>query len=99
MNHHKYPNKDSVCAFLFGLYHDGATGVISVNDDKRHISLYVNNGHIVYADGIDDESSLLREIASKKTLEQELVDDLNKVKREDPDSLGTPLIERRLISQ
>lgn len=99
MNKEKYSESDFFCSFLLGLYHDSATGIIKVNNDKRSISLYINNGHIVYADGLDDESSLLREIASKKALEQEMIDDLNGIRREDPDSLGSTLIERRLVSQ
>jgi len=91
--------KDLLSTLLLKLHHDTVTGVVTVKDNQRTIKIYLNNGHIVYADGIDKESQLLKEIAAKRKLDQNQSDELNLIKENDPQSLGEALIRRKLITQ
>ncbi|MBN1104311.1 MAG: hypothetical protein JXL84_12915 [Deltaproteobacteria bacterium] len=96
------PSKDSKELFLANLllklHHDDMTGVVTVKDNRRAVRIYLRRGHVVYADGIDKDSLLLREIAAKKGLDQRELDDLKRIKERDPQSLGKTLIERKIIS-
>jgi hypothetical protein len=96
------PSKDSKELFLANLllklHRDEMTGVVTVKDNRRAVKIYLRKGHVVYADGIDKDSLLLREIAAKKGLDQSQLDDLKRIKEKDPQSLGKALIERKIIS-
>ncbi|MBN2124309.1 MAG: DUF4388 domain-containing protein [Deltaproteobacteria bacterium] len=84
---------------LLKLHHDEMTGVVTVKDDRRALRIYLNRGHVVYADGVDKDTQLLQEIGAKRKLDEGLMEELKDVKDKDPQSLGRVLIERKLISQ
>jgi len=84
---------------LLKLNNDGMSGVVTVKDNKRALKIYFKNGHVVYADGIDVDSQLIKEIAAKKKLDDNQLDQLKNIQNKDPQSLGKALIEEKLISQ
>ena len=75
------------------------TGVVTVKDNRRAIKIYLKNGHVVYADGIDKDSQLIKEIATKRKLGQDQINELKNIKEKDPHSFGKALIDRKFISQ
>jgi len=97
------PNLNSKKVFLANLllrlHHDQMNGVVTVKDNQRSLKIYLKSGHVVYANGIDKDSQLLKEIAIKKGLDQSQSDELNNIKEKNPQSLGKTLIERNLITQ
>lgn len=56
---------------LLKLHHDQTTGVRTVKDGRSTIRIYLQGGHMVYADGIDKEAELLRKIEAKRPLDPE----------------------------
>lgn len=84
---------------LLKLYRDEMTGVVTVKDNRRAVKVYLKRGHVVYADGVDKDSQLLKEIATKRGLGQTQVEELRTIKEKDPQSFGKVLIEKKLISQ
>ncbi|MFC1824437.1 DUF4388 domain-containing protein [Thermodesulfobacteriota bacterium] len=84
---------------LLKLHQDHATGIVSVKDNRRAMKVYIKEGHIVFADGIDADSKLIKQIASKKNLAQSQLEELSGIKEKDPQSLGKILIEKKLITQ
>jgi hypothetical protein len=84
---------------LLKLYHEGKTGVVTVTNNRRRLMIYLKNGHVVYAEGIDTDSQLLKEIASKNKLDRNQLDVLNDMKEREPHSLGRILLERNIISK
>lgn len=95
------PNSREVflSSLLLKLYLDEMTGVVTVKDNRRSVKVYLQRGHVVYADGVDKDSQLLKEIATKRGLGQSQIEELRTIKEKDPQSLGKVLIEKRLISQ
>jgi len=91
--------KDLLSTLLLKLHHDTVTGVATVKDNKRTIKIYLKSGHIVYADGIDRESLLLKEIVARRKLDQNITDELNLLNKKDPQSLGKTLIRQELITK
>jgi hypothetical protein len=94
----KYSKEPFLANLLLRLHHDEMTGVVTVEDNVRAVKIYLCKGHVVYADGIDKDTLLLREMAAKKRLDQSQLDDLKRLKERDPQSLGQALIERKIIS-
>jgi hypothetical protein len=91
--------KTLLSTLLLQLYHGATTGVLTVKDNRRTLNLYFKSGHVVYADGIDTDSQLLKKIAGKKNLDPNQLDELKDIKDKVPQSLGKILIERKLLSQ
>jgi hypothetical protein len=91
--------KPSLSGLLLKLHHENMTGVITVKGETKSIEIYMKSGHVVYAEGVDRESRLLKEIAAKKRIDQTQLDELNKIREEDPQSFGQTLIKRKLISR
>jgi len=75
------------------------TGVVTVKGEQRAIEIYMKSGHVVYAEGIDRENQLLKEIAEKKRLDQTQLDELKKIRAKEPQSIGNALLKRKLISR
>jgi hypothetical protein len=75
------------------------TGMVTVKRELRAIEIYMKSGHVVYAEGIDRESQLLKEIAKKKRLDQTQLAELKKIREEEPQSIGQVLLKRKLISR
>lgn len=94
------PNENKVLLpnLLLKLHNDGLTGVVTVKDNRRTLKIYLKDGHVVYADGIDKDAQLLKEIASKKKLAPGQLEELQAIKQRDPQSLGKTLIEKNIIS-
>ena len=89
----------SLANLLLKLHHERTTGVVTIKDDRLAIRVYLKNGHVVYADGIDKESQLLKEIAAKRRLDPSKLEELKTVKIKTPHSLGKTLTEQKIISQ
>ena len=87
-----------LAGLLVKLHHDKMTGVVTVKDNQRALKIFLKEGYVVYADGIDKDIQLLKEIATKKKLENQEQEELKSLKEKDPQSLGRILIERKLIS-
>ena len=68
------------------------TGVVTVKDNRRAIKIYIKAGHVVYADGIDKDSQLIKEIATKRKLGQDQIDELKNIREKDPQSFGKTLL-------
>jgi hypothetical protein len=91
--------KSDFCRLLLRLHREEATGMIVLKAGERRLAVYVKGGDIVYADGIDKESSLLKQIASRKKLNREERVQLDRLLEEQPLYFGKTLIERNLISK
>jgi len=94
-----YNLKSDFCRLLLRLHREEATGVILLRGGERRLAVYIKGGDIVYADGIDKESSLLKGIASREKLNQEERVQLRRLLEEEPLHFGKTLIERNLISK
>ena len=73
--------------------------MIVLKEGERQLAVYVKGGDVVYADGIDRESSLLEEIASRKKLSRKTCDQLGRLLEEEPLNFGKTLVERNLVSK
>ena len=58
--------KTQLPALLIKLYRDHMTGMVTVKDDRRSLRIYLKEGYIISADGMEAESRLIKEIAKKK---------------------------------
>lgn len=99
MDSNAKPKDVPLVDLLLKLHHDEMSGVVSVKDERKAIRFYLKKGHIVYADGIDKDSQLLREIAAKRSLSQAQLDELKVIREKDPQQLGKVLIDQKLINQ
>lgn len=88
----------SLANLLLKLHYEHTTGVVTIKDDRRAIRVYLKSGHVVYADGIDKEAQLLKEIAAKRRLDPSKLQELKTVKEKDPHSLGKTLTQQKIIS-
>jgi hypothetical protein len=84
---------------LLRLYYDGMSGEVIVRDKRRTIKICLEEGSVVYAEGIDKDRQLLKEIAVKKRLDQNQLEELEHISETDPQSLGKTLVERKLIPE
>jgi len=84
---------------LLKLYYDGRSGEVVVSDKRRTIKIYLEEGNVVYAEGVDEGKQFLREIAGQKGLGPSQLKELEKIMEKDPQSLGKTLLERRLVSE
>lgn len=99
MDSNRNSKKPSLPSLLLKLHHENMTGMVTVKGEQRAIEIYMKSGHVVYAEGIDRENQLLKEIAAKKRLDQTQLDELKKIRAEDPQSIGNALLKRKLISR
>lgn len=99
MNTDQNSKKVILTSLFLKLHNDNMTGVVTVKDSQKAIKIYLQGGHVVYAEGIDKDSQLLKEIAAKKRLDQAQLNELKTIKEKDPHSLGETLIQRKLISK
>ncbi|NNG08192.1 MAG: hypothetical protein HKM90_10735 [Desulfobacteraceae bacterium] len=84
---------------LLKLYYDGMSGEVVVRDKLRTIKLYLEEGNVVYAEGVDEGRQLLREIGAKKGLDPRQLKALEQINERDPQSLGKALLDRKLLSE
>ena len=84
---------------LLKLYFDGMSGEVLVQDKSRRIRLYLEEGNVIYAEGVDEGRQLLREIAAKKGLDPQQLEALEQINERDPQSLGEALLDRKLLSE
>ncbi len=99
MNFGLNPKKVVLSRELLRLYYDGMSGEVVVRDKLRTIRIYLDEGNVVYAEGIDEGRQFLREIAAKKGLDPRQLKQLEEIREKDPQSLGKTLLERGLISE
>lgn len=88
----------SLANLLLKLHYEQTTGIVTIKDDRRAVRVYLKSGHVVYADGIDKEAQLLKEIAAKRRLDPANIQELNKVKEKDPHSFGKTLTGQKIIT-
>jgi hypothetical protein len=92
-------SKQIPCSSLFlDLYHKKKTGVVTLKNDRLNIKIYLHKGLLVHVEGIDRETKLLREIAKRKDIDPNQINELEKIKEEDPFSFGQRLIDLGLMS-
>ncbi|MFH1488103.1 MAG: DUF4388 domain-containing protein [Pseudomonadota bacterium] len=84
---------------LVKLHRDGVSGVVTLKDDRKALRIYLRGGHVVFADGIDKDSQLLKEITAKRHLDPQQIEELKKIIEKDPLSLGKVLLEKKILSQ
>ncbi|MGD9040422.1 MAG: hypothetical protein PVH82_12350 [Desulfobacteraceae bacterium] len=84
---------------LLRLYYDGMSGEVVVSDRLRTIKIYLDEGNVVYAEGVDEGKRFLREIAGQRGLGPSQLKELEQISEKDPQSLGKTLLERRLVSE
>ena len=94
-----HPNRVFLANLLLKLHRDKMTGVVTAKDDQRAIKIYVKDGFVVFADGIDKDSQLIKEIAEKRKLSGDQLAEIRRIKEKDPHSLGRVLMERKLLSR
>lgn len=82
---------------LVKLNRDQMTGTVTIKDNTRSLRLYLNQGHIVGADGLDAERRLIKELTRKKDLSSKSIGELQQALEKAPGSLGRVLVERGLI--
>jgi hypothetical protein len=84
---------------LIKLNRDEMTGMVTIKDDRRSLRVYLRQGHVASADGLNAESRLIEEIARKKSLSPASVGRLRELLSKDPRSLGRTLVDRGLIKR
>ena len=89
----------SLANLLLKLHYEQTTGIVTIKDARRAVRVYLKSGHVVYADGIDKEAQLLKEIAAKRRLDPSKIQELNTVKEKDPHSFGKTLTQQKIIPQ
>ena len=89
----------SLANLLLKLHYEQTTGIVTIKDERRAVRVYLKSGHVVYADGIDKEAQLLKEIAAKRRLDPSKIQELNTVKEKDPHSFGKTLTQQKIITQ
>ena len=83
---------------LIKLNRNQLTGMVTIKDNKRSLRVYLKQGNIVSADGLDVESRLIKEVVAKKGLSAVDADELGRIREKDPGSLGRALVDRGLVS-
>ena len=99
MNSGLDPNRVFLSRELLKLYYDGLSGEVVVRDKLRTIRIYLDEGNVVYAEGVDGGKQFLRDVAAKKGLDSRQVKQLEQIREKDPQSLGKTLLERKLVSE
>jgi hypothetical protein len=99
MNSGLNSNRALLSRELLKLYYDGMSGEVVVRDKLRTVKIYLDEGNVVYAEGVDEGRQFLREIAAKKGLDSRQLKELEQIWEKDPQSLGKTLLERRLVSE
>jgi hypothetical protein len=99
MNSGLNPNRVVLCKELLRLYYEGMSGELVVSEKLRTIKIYLEEGNVVYAEGVDEGKQFLREIAGQKGLSPSQLKELEQIMEKDPQFLGKTLLERRLVSE
>ena len=99
MDAHPNFKKSNFSTPFLKIYHEKKTGVVTVKSDRVTIKIYLDNGLLVYAEGLDTDRTLIRKIAARKGLGQNQLNKLIKLRESNPHLLGKTLIESGLISR
>jgi hypothetical protein len=99
MVEHSVLKKSSLSEFFLKLHLDQMTGVLTVKDGKSAIKIYLREGKVMHAEGLESDMRLLEEIAKKKGLDPKQFYELLQIKERNPHSLGRALIEGGLLSR
>lgn len=94
----QYLQRREYFSFFNELYSSQKTGVLVVDNDRCEVKIYLSRGVLLFTEGPDRETALLKKIAAKKRLEQDQLNELIKIRERNPHSLGKLLIEKRFIS-
>jgi hypothetical protein len=77
---------------------EGTNGILRIFGNGYNLSIYIENGEIVYAEGIDKEEQLLNLMRKKKIAPDTLLQRAQEIKEMDPYALGSFLLAQKLIS-
>jgi hypothetical protein len=99
MVEHPHLKESSLSGFFLKLHRDQKTGVLTVKDGKSAIKIYLREGKVMHAEGLESDMRLLEEISKKKGLEPKQFYELIQIKERNPHSLGHALIEGGLLSR
>ncbi len=77
---------------------EGTNGVITISHPRRNLSIFIENGEVVYADGIDKEEQLLNLMSRRGIVSGSLLAQLRELKKENPFAFGPGLLGKKLIS-
>ncbi len=73
--------------------------MVIIKDDALTIKIFLDNGLLIHAEGIDKDTALIKEIGNRKGFSSDQLDILLQIKKNDPHSLGKALIDHQLISR
>jgi hypothetical protein len=99
MVEHPHLKESSLSGFFLRLHRDQKTGVLTVKDGKSAIKIYLREGKVMHAEGLESDMRLLEEISKKKGLDPKQFYELIQIKERNPHSLGQALIEGGLLSR
>jgi hypothetical protein len=99
MVEHPHLKESSLSGFFLKLHRDQKTGVLTVKDGKSAIKIYLREGKVMHAEGLESDMRLLEEISKKKGLDPKQFYELIQIKERNPHSLGQALIEGGLLSR
>lgn len=91
--------KTQLAALLVKLYRDHMTGTVTVKDDRMSLRIYLREGHVISADGMEPESRFLTEIARKKGLSPYEMEYFENIFKNNPQALGSILLDKGIISK
>ena len=77
---------------------EGTNGVLIISQVGRELAIFIENGEVVYADGIDKEEQLLGLMSRRGIISASIHDKLREIKQKDPYALGPYLLGNKLIS-
>lgn len=99
MVEHPHLKESSLSGVFLKLHRDQKTGVLTVKDGKSAIKIYLREGKVMHAEGLESDMRLLEEISKKKGLDPKQFYELIQIKERNPHSLGQALIEGGLLSR
>ena len=71
MNTHK---KITLSRLFFKVYHEKKSGVVIIKDDALTIKIFLDNGLLIHAEGIDKDTALIKEIGNRKGFSSDQLD-------------------------
>ena len=77
---------------------EGLSGILGISHPEGDLSIYMENGEVVYADGLDIEKRLLPILRSRGGLSAAELENLEAIRRSRPYALGAHLLKKNLIS-
>ena len=77
---------------------EGLSGVLHISDLDSGLSIYMENGEVVYADGLDIENRILSFLQSRGRLSDADLENIEAIGRSKPYALGAHLLKNNFMS-